>query len=162
MLCQNCQQKAAKVHLTQIIKNTKVDIYLCEQCANEISPTELLSPFGFNDFISGLFGAQVKQEAPVKLKCSNCGMEYQEFTKTSRVGCAQCYKAFELKLDPIIKRLHGNAEHHGKIPVRVSSNISVPNEIEKLKDRLNDAVKKEEYEEAAKIRDRIRSLEVGQ
>jgi protein arginine kinase activator len=162
MLCQNCQQRAANVHFTQIKNNSKVDIYLCEQCAAEISHTELVAPFGFNDLINGLFGSQVVQEAPVDLKCSDCGMHYNEFLKTSRVGCAQCYKAFNPKLDPIIRRLHGNVQHHGKVPNRVSSNINVPNEIEKLKNSLNECIKKEEYEEAAKIRDEIRSLEVGE
>ncbi|PYG87988.1 protein arginine kinase activator [Ruminiclostridium sufflavum DSM 19573] len=162
MLCQNCQKRPAKVQLTQIKNNAKVDIYLCEQCANEISHTEFVAPFGFNDLLFGLFGSQIKQDAPVALKCSECGMEYSEFLKSSRVGCSKCYKAFEPKLDSIIKRLHGNAEHHGKVPNRVSSNISVPNEVEKLKQLLNGAIQKEEYEEAAKIRDRIRSLEVGE
>jgi protein arginine kinase activator len=162
MLCQNCQQKTATVHFTQIMNNNKVDIYLCEQCANEISHAELVSPFGFNDLINGLFGTQLKQEAPETLKCTNCGMEYEEFLKSSRVGCAQCYQAFQEKLDPIIKRLHGNVEHHGKVPVRVSSKINIPNEIDKLKQLLDECVKKEEYEEAAKIRDRIRALEVGE
>lgn len=162
MLCQNCQQRAANVHFTQIKNNTKVDIYLCEQCAKEISHSDIISPFGFSDLFSGLFGAQVRQETPVQLKCSNCGMEYGEFLKTSRLGCAQCYKSFEARLDPIIKRLHGNGKHQGKVPNRVSSNISIPNELEKLKALLNEAIKKEEYEEAAKIRDRIRSLEVGE
>lgn len=162
MLCQNCQQKPANVHFTQIMNNSKVDIYLCEQCANEISHAEFVSPFGFNDLINGLFSTQLKQEVPETLKCKNCGMEYEEFLKSSRVGCAQCYQAFQSKLDPIIKRLHGNAEHHGKVPVRVSSKVSVPDEIEKLKQLLNQSVLREEYEEAAKIRDRIRALEVGE
>ena len=162
MLCQNCQQNAANVHFTQIMNNTKVDIYLCEQCAKELSHGEFVSPFGFSDLISGLFGSQIKQEAPETLKCKNCGMEYEEFLKSSRVGCAQCYQAFASKLDPILKRLHGNAEHHGKVPVRVSSNVDIPSEIDKLKQQLNEYIKKEAYEEAAKIRDRIRKLEVGE
>lgn len=162
MLCQNCHKRAASVHFTQVKNNTKADIYLCEQCASEISQNELIAPFGFNDLINGLFGSQVKQEAPVTLKCQNCGMEYNEFLKTSRVGCAHCYKAFGTKLAPIIKRIHGNAQHHGKVPNRVSSNINISNELEKLKTLLNQSIKREEYEEAAKIRDRIRSLEVEQ
>lgn len=163
MLCQNCQQKAANVHFTQIMNNAKVDIYLCEQCANEISHSGIVSPFGFNDLINGLFGShQLKQEQPETLKCKSCGMEYEEFLRTSRVGCAQCYQAFQVKLDPIIKRLHGNAEHHGKVPVRVSSKVNIPDEIEKLKQQLKESVGREEYEEAAKIRDRIRALEVGE
>lgn len=162
MLCQSCQQKPANVHYTQVKNNVKMDIYLCEQCAKEISQTEFVAPFGFSDLINGLFGTQFKQEVPETLKCSNCGMLYDEFLKSSRLGCTQCYKAFETRLEPIIKRLHGNGEHHGKVPVRVSSNINVPNQIEKLKKLLNDSILKEEYEEAAKIRDRIRSLEVGE
>lgn len=162
MLCQNCQQRTANVRLTQVKNNTKVDIYLCEQCAEEISQTGFISPYGFDNLINGLFGAQIRQETPVTLKCSNCGMEYEEFLKSSRLGCAHCYKAFEARLDTIIKRLHGNCEHHGKVPVRVSSKVSVPDEIEKLKQQLNESIQREEYEEAAKIRDRIRSLEVGE
>lgn len=160
MLCQNCQQRPANVQFTQIKNNTKVDIYLCDQCAKEMSQSEFISPFGFNDLFNGLFGSHIRQEPPVSLKCSNCGMEYNEFLKTSRLGCAQCYKSFEKKLDPIIKRLHGNAKHQGKVPKRVSSNISVSNELQKLKSLLGEKIKAEEYEEAAKIRDRIRSLEV--
>lgn len=160
MLCQNCQQRDANVHFTQIKNNKKSDIYLCEQCANELRHSEFVSPLGFSDLINGLFGTQVKQESPVSLKCTNCGLDYQEFLKTSRLGCAECYKAFGQKLDPIIKRLHGNAQHHGKIPGRVSSNINVSNEIEKLKKVLEETIKNEQYEESAKIRDRIRSLEV--
>lgn len=161
MLCQNCQQRTANVHFTQIKNNTMLDIYLCEECAQEMSQKEFISPFGFNNLINGLFGSQLKQEPPVKLRCSNCGMDYEEFLKTSRVGCSQCYKEFAEKLDPIIKRLHGNGGHHGKVPSRVSSNINITNEIDKLKQLLNEAIKKEEYEEAAKIRDRIKNLEVG-
>lgn len=161
MLCQNCQQRPANVCFTQIKDNLKVDIYLCEQCAQEISRTEFVTPFGCNNLINGLFGSQLKQDAPVTLKCNNCGLEYDEFLESSRVGCTECYKAFEAKLDPIIKRLHGNAQHQGKVPKRVSSNINVPNEIEKLKQRLKESIQNEEYEESAKIRDRIRSLEVG-
>jgi protein arginine kinase activator len=162
MLCQNCQQKTANVHFTQIKNNSKVDIYLCEQCAQEMSQQEFISPFGFNDLINGLFGTQIKQESAVKLKCKNCGMDYDEFLRTSRLGCSQCYKSFAEKLDPIVKRLHGNGEHHGKVPARVSSNVNISDEIEKLKKLLNEAIKKEKYEEAAKIRDRIKSLEVGE
>jgi len=162
MLCQNCQQRVANLQFTQTKNNSKVDIYLCEECAKEISKTEFVSPLGFSDLINGLFGTQVKQDAPVALKCNKCGMEYDQFLRSSRLGCAQCYKAFGSKLDPVIKRLHGNSEHHGKVPGRVSSNINVSNEIEKLKQFLNESIQKEEYEDAAKIRDRIRSLEVGE
>jgi protein arginine kinase activator len=127
-----------------------------------MSQAELVAPFGFNDLINGLFGSQLKKEIQSDIKCDNCGMEYSEFLEKSRVGCAQCYKAFSPKLDPIIKRLHGNSEHHGKVPARVSSNLSIPKEIEKLKKLLNESIKREEYEEAAKIRDRIRGLEVSE
>lgn len=159
MLCQNCKQNTANVHLTQIKNNVKMDIYLCERCAKEMTDSDVINPFGFNDLLNGLFGNSIKPEPAVSLKCNKCGMDYNDFLKASRVGCAQCYQAFKPKLDPIIKRLHGNAEHHGKVPVRVSSNLDVSKEIDKLKKMLSDAVKNEEYEDAAKLRDKIRNLE---
>lgn len=160
MLCQNCQQNTANVHLTQIKNNIKMDIYLCDKCAKEMSNTEFITPFGFNDLINGLFGTQLKkQETSPVLKCSKCGMDYNDFLKISRLGCSHCYETFKIKLDPVISRLHGNVEHHGKVPARVSSNIDVTKEVEKLKKQLAVAIEKEEYENAAKLRDRIRGLE---
>lgn len=86
-------------------------------------------------------------------------MSFEDFRKTGKLGCTNCYKLFKENLAPILRRLHGNAEHTGKVPAKISGCIKNSNEIEKLKNELTDAIDREEYEKAAQLRDRIRGLE---
>lgn len=166
MLCQNCQKRIANVHFTQVINNKKVEMYLCEQCANEQREQfSFGSPLNINDFFSGILGfvseSQYRTNPPENLKCEKCGMSYDEFQKSGKVGCNNCYELFQSRLDPLLKRLHGNVEHHGKIPVKLSKCINATKEIERLKEGLNKAIRSEEYEKAAEIRDRIKDLEAN-
>ena len=94
-----------------------------------------------------------------------------DFKKTGRLGCANCYSAFEENLMPLIKRIHGAIKHCGKeIPSRgravkaVTTSVSKAKKeggLEELKVRLHRAIKFEEFEEAAILRDKIRRLEKG-
>lgn len=164
MLCQQCQKKVANVHFTQIINGKKVEMYLCEQCADEkgqmgFSPQLNLGDFlwGFPGFAGSTGYAQVEQ--PQEVRCEVCGMSFEDFRKTGKLGCGNCYGVFRENLGPILRRLHGSTEHTGKVPGRVSDCIRNTHEIEKLKNELSAAIGNEEYERAAELRDRIRSLE---
>jgi len=86
-------------------------------------------------------------------------MTFDEFRKAGRFGCAMCYSSFSEKLYPIFRRIHGNTKHVGKIPTKMGEDIAIKREIDRLKIELNVAIKNEEYEKAAQIRDRIRELE---
>lgn len=165
MLCQYCQKRMANVHFTQVINGNKVEMYLCEQCAREKGQFSFGSPLSISDFFSGIMefnpetqytAAQTQQ--PV---CENCGMTYEEFQKVGKLGCGSCYEMFGERLVPLLKRLHGNVNHSGKIPAKVSKTISATKEIENLKELLSKAVQSEEYEKAAEIRDKIKALEIG-
>ncbi len=155
MLCQECQKRIAKVHFTQIIKNNKVTMYLCENCAREKGSIGFPGQFDAGDFFSGLMGRPVELEED-EIVCSKCKMTYDEFQKVGKLGCDKCYETFEEKLGGLIKRLHGNIEHHGKAPKR--SKIS-SREIETLRVGLAKAIHEENYEMAAELRDKIRLLE---
>lgn len=166
MLCQNCQKRIANVHFTQIINNNKIEMYLCEQCAKEKGQPNFERAFSMNDLLSGLIGlgmdapyiAPSAHQSP-QVVCSKCGMSYEEFQKNGKLGCGNCYVTFRKKLEPIIRRIHGTLQHQGKSPGKVSENIKTTNEIEMLKEQLGRAVKNEEYEKAAELRDKIRELE---
>ncbi len=100
-----------------------------------------------------------KEEVPV---CKSCHMTYEEFLKVGKFGCSQCYATFGKVFDKSLKQIQGNETHHGKIPkgfvsatTQMIENLS---EIEKLSLKLQYAVEKEEFEEAAKLRDQIRAL----
>jgi protein arginine kinase activator len=162
MLCQNCKTNLAKVHFKQIINNTKHEMYLCEECANEKGHMNF-GLISLDDFFSTLMGIgdhaqyQIPLQKPVI--CEKCGMSYEDFQKTGKLGCSNCYSLYEEKLKPLMKRLHGSTEHNGKIPERVFATMKVTKEIESLKQTLNKAIQNEEYEKAAELRDKIREIE---
>jgi len=164
MLCQNCQQRPANVHFTKIVNNTKVEMYLCEQCAAEKDQFGFDDNFSFSDFFTRLIGlgSSSPQHLATQRKntvCDKCGMSFSEFQKIGKMGCSRCYEMFGEQMKPILKRLHGNMQHTGKVPSRIERKKSHEKEINELKKLLNEAIKNEEYEKAAEIRDRIKKLE---
>ncbi len=169
MKCDICGKNEATVHLTEIVDNKMTKLHLCEECARK-KGTEMEEHFGLSDLLAGLadFGGQVAPEKEVKVKCPKCGMTYQDFKKSGRLGCADCYTTFEKNLTSLIKRIHGSTQHFGKAPSRaakVTKITPIPKRkkklesLEELKSRLQRAVKLEEFEEAARLRDKIRQLE---
>jgi protein arginine kinase activator len=160
MLCQNCQKRIANIQVTQVSNNGKNVIYLCEQCAREEGKFITGAPLSVNDFFSGLIGFPVRPSvAEQQLVCEKCGMSYEEFKKVGKLGCENCYQVYGEKLVPLLRRLHGNLQYHGKVPKKIFETSKVSKEIDLLKEQLDKAVKNEEYERAAEIRDKIRELE---
>ena len=167
MQCQICNKRIATVHFTQIVNNRKVEMYLCEQCAKERGAYGFEIPLNVSNFFASFLGFNDNngnkpyvQQFQGTLSCNKCGMTLGEFQSTGKLGCSACYDTFGENLKPLIRRLHGSLEHNGKIPARLSKSVSITREIARLKELLNKAVEKEEYEKAAEIRDKIRNLEV--
>ncbi len=163
MLCQICQKRPATVHYTQIIDGKKVELYLCEQCASESNKLNIMFPFNISNFFSGLVLPESESHYITSPSsdnaCEICGMSFENFKQEGKLGCENCYEMYRDKLTPILKRLHGSTRHTGKVPGRLSESIKMSKEIEILKRQLDEAIKKEEYEEAAKIRDKIKVIE---
>ncbi|TYQ16636.1 UNVERIFIED_CONTAM: protein arginine kinase activator [Acetivibrio alkalicellulosi] len=162
MLCQKCHKRVANIQFTQVINNNKIVIYLCDQCAKDEGKFSIGSPLSINDFFSGIMGvpymASVHQQSD--LVCNTCNTSYEEFKKTGKIGCADCYKVYGEKLLPLLKRLHGNVQYNGKIPEKIYSQVKVSREISKLKEQLELCIKNEQYEKAATIRDQIKNMEI--
>ncbi|MPN23005.1 Protein-arginine kinase activator protein [bioreactor metagenome] len=91
--------------------------------------------------------------------CSKCGMTYEEFRNTGKFGCNDCIDTFKPRIMPVVKNIQGYDAHTGKIPKRAGGNYKIKKDIEKLKNELKSAIEKEEYENAARIRDKIREME---
>ena len=162
MLCQECQKRPATVHMTKIVNNKKTEMHLCEECAGKRNDFQWFSPFSLNDLISSLMDtgkASIPIDRISSIHCDLCGMDYSRFKKTGRLGCPKCYSAFNNELLPIVRRIQKGTQHTGKIPKRTGSKLRVRKEIEDLKAQLKAAVEKEAFEEAARLRDRIKELE---
>lgn len=164
MLCQNCNERNATVHLTRIINGEKTEVYLCEQCAREKGELNFVSePFSLHNFLAGIFspdfhpGRNVVQES--QHHCGTCSMSFNEFGKSGRFGCSECYDAFEPRLSQMLRRIHGSDQHTGKVPERTGQFIKQKNELKELRNQLQLAIAREEFEKAAELRDEIYKLE---
>lgn len=167
MLCERCGDNEASVHLTRIINGKKEEIHLCEECARKSSQLNLDdNNFSFQSLLSGILNhsfsngnsSVFENNNSQNLVCQNCGMSYQEFTKRGLFGCEECFNVFEGKLDDLFKRIHGNIRHNGKYPLSFKQKLEAKSEITDLKKEMQTAVEKENFEKAAKIRDKIHAI----
>lgn len=168
MLCQNCGKNEATTHIKQIINGDMAESHLCSDCASHLGYSDMFSGFSLN--LSELFGGFLGDMMPSissgkSQRCSKCGTSFDEIARDGRVGCADCYRTFYDKLLPSIQRIHGKIKHSGKTVSAVPEQPRVETKeekIEKLRAAMNDAVAKQDFENAAKIRDEIKALEGGE
>jgi len=172
MICDICKKKKATVHFTEVVNEEVSELHLCQECA-ETQGAQMQQHFSIADLLSGLVDFPLERAAKkehITIKCPNCGMGYSDFKKMGRFGCAHCYEVFKRALYPLLKKIHGTARHIGKQPKQVppkkraqakvqpKARPKIPT-LEELKTRLQQAIKNEEFEEAAVLRDRIRVLQ---
>lgn len=148
--CANCN-KPATIHLTQIINNKIHKVDLCEDCPFKKGVTD---PEGFSlaDF---LMKPPVSMDPDQKLQCEVCGFTPADFKKTGRFGCPACYGTFSRILEPMLANMHKDVVHRGKVPEKALARMSRKRRIDQLETDLQEAVKTENYEEAARLRDLI-------
>lgn len=165
ILCELCKQQPSTLHLTEITNGVKKEMHFCAKCANQKGVT-FQSHFSLPDFL----GSNEPEPAPAAAKsakkvpaatCPHCGITYAQFRQAGRLGCPEDYTVFRKMLIPFIERIHGSTQHAGKIPARAagSADTEAAREIAGLRKALSDAVEREAYEDAARIRDQIRQVE---
>lgn len=173
MQCDRCHKKEAKILYTEIINGVKKEQHLCEECATDYTSFQVEKPLvnnelTLNDLLSTLldnYASIDKKQTGVKpvIHCESCGTTYEEFIQNGRFGCADCYKSFSSQLSKNFKGIQGAEIHTGKRPKgyetagpeRVTKDFT---EIDKLSLRLQEAIEKEEFEEAARLRDLIKLM----
>ncbi len=173
MLCNICNKNQATVHLTEIVDDKMSELHLCDDCARKKS-MQMEQQFGLSDLLAGLvdYGKQlstVDKEAAAVAHCSACGLTYEDFRKIGRLGCGECYTAFAKYLGPLLKRIHGANVHVGKSPKGFSEAVApktpkakataMATDVNELKASLQRAIEREDFEEAATLRDAIKEAE---
>jgi protein arginine kinase activator len=159
MKCQKCT-KPATLHITEVLGDDQYDeLHLCEECAQKYlyepqqkgaagKPTEAVA-------------AEESEEATEmnQKECPACGIKFVEFRNSGRLGCPNDYQEFRENLLPLLENIHGDVKHAGKTPRRLPQTKQTQQELVQLRKQLHQAVTKEAYEEAARLRDRIKTLE---
>lgn len=171
MLCDNCKENEATVHMTSIVNNQKEEQHLCATCASQLQKEGKLSPFSafasdvwdnqfFNsDFFNNMLYPDSLLRAGHSKRCPGCGITYDEFNKRGKFGCDQCYDTFHDEIGRLVDRLQGSTDYKGRIPSRGDVALKQKRELDHLKEQLKGAVQDEKFEEAARIRDQIKVLE---
>jgi protein arginine kinase activator len=171
MLCDNCKERDAIINLTQVEHDSKVTLHLCEQCAQqkgvETGGAIVKSPLG--NFVSALGkGAALVPTGSDGVRCPACGSTLRDFRDSGRLGCDQCYVAFDAHLRDLLRRLHGSSQHVGErylLPgeraegAERGTDADPRSHLLELKAQLRRAVEGENFELAAELRDQIRVLE---
>jgi protein arginine kinase activator len=153
MKCDVCDKEAV-VHLTQVINGEMKEIHLCEEHAKE-QGIDIHSPISITDILMGLGESKQGIEHQLSPSCPRCGMAREEFRKSGRLGCPDCYNTFMAELAAAIKAMHHSSQHVGKIPAREGQQTRIKSQIARLQKELDAAIAREAYEQAAEIRDRI-------
>jgi protein arginine kinase activator len=158
MKCEVCDKNTATVHYTEIINEELREMHLCEWCAQQ--KEALVKPNFFTaEFLSGLFDASQLFTEKQTEKCAQCGFSHSDFQKLGRLGCSECYRTFKKQITPLLKRVHGSSQHVGNVPPAIKGSASVRENLSRLRQELKTVISKEKFEEAARLRDKIREIE---
>ena len=163
MLCEECKKAKAVIHFTQIVNDETETKHLCQGCAAkkglQAQPPATLP---LADFLSGIGGQIFAGSDGPAGACASCGATFQDFRRSGKLGCAQCYVAFEREMRALLRKIHGSHHHVGISgdPKGLATAASSPHaRLRELRSRLKDAIDREAYELAAKFRDQIVVLE---
>ncbi len=178
--CQLCGKKEATIHLTEIDPSGSAhELHICTSCTQSLgSPLEdgppaittLLEKSGADKPSALVPTSEPEAESP----CPVCGLTFSEYSANNLFGCAHDYLSFAEQLEPVLSRYHGSIRHTGRHPQRTpeqptpTATVQPPppatpaTERRRLETALKQAVSRERYEDAARLRDRLRQLDQGE
>lgn len=164
MQCQICSKRAATIHLTEISDGVRTEMHICERCAAE-QGIAAQSQISINELLSNLLASQPSDDelfgpSEQDLSCPHCGFTIDRLRKEGTLGCPYDYEVFEKALLPLIEKAHdGGKNHCGKTPSKMPQSTKNLIERSSLQQQLESAVKSEDYELAAKLRDEMKKIE---
>lgn len=155
MTCQRCQDEAS-VHLTETVNGRRREVHLCAECARRagVLPTAAQPELPLDKVVQSLIVAHVGELVGelAGLTCPDCGLKFMEYRARGQLGCPNDYNVFARGLSPLLQRAHGATRHVGKV---ARARPAAASRL-RLRTRLRDAIAREDYEEAARLRDTLR------
>ncbi len=167
--CMRCT-KPATLHITEIQLGQAQVVHLCETCAQKYlssvevggipsMETEDDEAISESEAEGAALAAVEAEEEAATVSCSGCGINFKQFRSVGRLGCPKCYTSFHDDLLPLLESIHQDTQHVGKCPPQTSSNTLRHHELMRLRSELKASIERENYEEAAHIRDQIQVIE---
>jgi len=159
-ICERCGKEPATVLVRKVSGAGDQDLHVCKACSEELGAAPTAQGGMLSDPLTILFQSmeETKESAAV---CPGCGMGYDRFKETGRLGCARCYDTFQAELGLLLRRIHGATRHAGKVPLREGKEYDQAAVIKRINNEIERAVVSEDYERAAKLRDRLKQMDVA-
>ena len=158
MKCEQCDKHQATIEFTHIVESEKRTTRLCSACASKIKGESENSAVETN--VNKATAETLKQEdASTTARCTGCGATYDDFKKSGRLSCVECYITFQPQVDRLLRRLHGAVQHRGKKKALPQDLPDPVDDLATLQAELEAAVAEEAFERAAQLRDQIKQVE---
>jgi protein arginine kinase activator len=172
--CQVCQNKESTLRIMRLHEGEMQDVSVCPECALQVSPFQAMllakrkkDATSTEDLLKALIekegGTAPSDEGPeAAAVCSSCGLAYERYKQTYMLGCAECYDEFGELLLRDLQKIHGSTEHVPGAPPPARKGSNRLGRLRMLRLELEEAVGREDFAEAAKLRDAVRALEQEQ
>jgi protein arginine kinase activator len=162
MTCEICSTNEAVFHIKQIIGKDEIELHLCEKCARlrGITKNDNSIDFSISQLLTGLVETKAlpQKGGNETTECPACGFTVQKFKKLGTLGCSECFIAFSRPVRDYLYKLYGKVQHKGKLPGKMRILQTSIDDLEGLREELNNAIAREDYEQAAMLRDRINDM----
>ncbi|NMD37520.1 MAG: hypothetical protein GYA87_02420 [Christensenellaceae bacterium] len=174
MKCEICNNNNANIMLTIISENKEDNIYICNDCMKKLyyQTRNAFSALGMMANLNEIF-----KKTNNKV-CSNCGTTYNDFLKNNKFGCSNCFFEFRDESDKKekfmnevsnnnVKKLIDKALEQDNKQLSALNNIfnnennNIFNTIIIINEKLKSAIKNEEYEIAAQLRDELENIKIN-
>jgi len=176
MKCSRCGNNNTTFHYRSNINGQITEMHLCAECAQKagITPEKIFgnSVFGNEFFGNGMFGNSLFGGSLFGNSVFGNGFGsmfdtmfsnlYRDFFAPMTRGFFSDFGGFMPAIGPsMFEMFVGNGEEAEKQKVAAApdAELNRRRELNALREQLNNAIKAEEYEKAAELRDKIRELE---
>ena len=172
MLCEKCKKRTATVFYNENINGKTRSFSLCGECAAKLREKgdiqditsmsgSFADPFSalHDNLFGSFFGIPSGFVSSTQKKCPGCETTYSDISKSGKVGCPECYNTFRQELSGLLASVHGTTSHVGSVPARHRAKKERDLKLQSMKNELQEAIQKEDYEKAATLRDEIRKLQ---
>lgn len=172
-----CKNGVPSVHALDVRDGEVVQAhFVCEAMAEQLGilapkPTSLPISSEVFDALLGEAQTHVQPQPkaaprpsaprPTETSCPACALTLGAFKQRGRLGCPRCYQVFRPHVVALLERVHDATAHRGRFPGRTVRKAPDPIDLTELRSRLAQAIAAEQYEEASRLRDRLRKITGG-
>ncbi|MFP4500821.1 MAG: UvrB/UvrC motif-containing protein [Candidatus Hydrogenedentota bacterium] len=163
MLCQRCHKNLATARYAEVVDGKVTDRYLCEECMAQYQESRATG-FELTGAPNAPRRAAVQsavREPAHEQRCDTCGTLLGCVLEHGYVGCNQCYANFREPIEDMLRERQCTLVHRGKNPELDDARARLRADMQTKRTLLRSLLRREKYEEAAKLRDEISELETG-